>query len=86
MDQKTLAEAANISLPTLRRMEASDGSASGLKNNVLAVRSALEQAGVIFIASNGDGPGVRLRKARLSDPLPHQPVEGEAGIIDTNEM
>jgi hypothetical protein len=27
-----------------------------------AIRTALETAGVIFIASNGDGPGVRLRK------------------------
>ena len=28
-----------------------------------AVRSALEAAGVIFIDENGEGPGVRLRKA-----------------------
>jgi hypothetical protein len=28
----------------------------------LAVRRALESAGVIFIDENGDGPGVRLRK------------------------
>lgn len=26
------------------------------------VRAALERAGVIFIAENGEGPGVRLRK------------------------
>lgn len=62
LGQAELAGAANISLPTLRRMEASEGSASGLANNVLAVRTALEAAGVIFIAENGDGPGVRLRK------------------------
>jgi hypothetical protein len=30
--------------------------------NDLAVRRALEGAGVIFIDENGDGPGVRLRK------------------------
>jgi hypothetical protein len=35
------------------------------KNNVAAVRSALEAAGVEFIAENGGGPGVRLRKAKL---------------------
>ncbi|WP_315924821.1 transcriptional regulator [Mesorhizobium sp. SP-1A] len=62
LDQKKLADAARISLPTLRRMEASEGQAAGLPNNVLAVRAALETAGVIFIDSNGDGPGVRLRK------------------------
>ena len=27
-----------------------------------AIRAALESAGVIFIAENGGGPGVRLRK------------------------
>jgi hypothetical protein len=27
-----------------------------------AIRAALEAAGVIFVAENGDGPGVRLRK------------------------
>lgn len=64
MDQKTLADAANISLPTLRRMEASEGAASGLKNNVLAVRTALEAAGVEFINDDrGDGV-VRLRDGR----------------------
>lgn len=62
MDQKTLAGAANISLPTLRRMEASEGPASGLKNNVLAVRAALEAAGIEFINDErGDGV-VRLRR------------------------
>ena len=62
ISQADLAKAADISVPTLRRMEASDGSAAGLRNNVAAVRRTLETAGVIFIAPNGDGPGVRLRK------------------------
>jgi hypothetical protein len=29
---------------------------------VVAVRAALESAGVIFVNENGEGPGVRLRK------------------------
>lgn len=62
MSQATLAEGANISVPTLKRMEASDGQAAGLVNNVSAVRATLEQAGIIFIDSNGGGPGVRLRE------------------------
>ncbi|WP_374309840.1 hypothetical protein [Methylocella sp.] len=33
-----------------------------MPNNVSAVRSALEAAGVEFIAENGGGQGVRLRK------------------------
>ena len=62
MTQADLASSANISVPTLKRMEASAGSASGMAKNVAAVRSALESAGVEFIPENGSGAGVRLRK------------------------
>jgi hypothetical protein len=62
LEQADLAKAANISAPTLRRMEASEGPAVGMANNVAAVRAALESAGVIFVEENEEGPGVRLRK------------------------
>ena len=62
MSQSELAKAANISVQTLGRMEASEGPAPGMPNNVAAIRSALESAGVIFVDENGEGPGVRLRK------------------------
>lgn len=62
LTQAELAARANISVPTLKRMEGSEGPAIGMVNNLAAVRSALEAAGVIFIAENGEGPGVRLRK------------------------
>ncbi|WP_246702802.1 transcriptional regulator [Starkeya sp. ORNL1] len=62
LGQSELAAAASISVPTLRRMEASSGLATGLVNNVAAVRRALEAAGVIFVDENGEGPGVRLKK------------------------
>jgi hypothetical protein len=65
IDQTELAKRASISVPTLRRMESSKGAAAGLPNNVRAVRRALESAGVIFIAENGEGAGVRLRKTLL---------------------
>lgn len=58
LGQVELAKSANISAPTLRRIEADEG---GMKNNVAAVVSALEAAGIIFIEQNGYGPGVRLR-------------------------
>jgi transcriptional regulator with XRE-family HTH domain len=61
MAQSDLAERANISVPTLKRMEASDGQAQALPNNVAAVRRALEEAGVLFLDPNGKGAGVRLR-------------------------
>jgi transcriptional regulator with XRE-family HTH domain len=62
LSQSELAGAANISVQTLGRMEASEGPASGMPNNVAAIRAALEAAGVEFIAENGGGAGVRLRK------------------------
>ncbi len=59
--QVELAQRANVSAPTLRRMEDSEGPAKGMKNNVASVVAALESAGIIFIDSNGNGPGIRLR-------------------------
>lgn len=60
LGQAELAAAASVSVPTLRRMEASDGLATGMANNVDAVRRALEAAGIEFISGNGGGVGVRL--------------------------
>lgn len=70
MSQAGLAAAARISVPTLKRMEASPGPAAGMVNNVAAVKGALEGAGIIFVEQNGEGPGVRIRKNRggASDP------------------
>jgi transcriptional regulator with XRE-family HTH domain len=61
MSQADLAKGGNISVQTLGRMEASEGPASGMPNNVAAIRAALEAAGVEF--TNGDAPGVKLHKA-----------------------
>lgn len=62
MTQPDLAARAKISVPTLKRMEATDGPAAGMANNVDAVRRALDAAGIDFIPENGGGPGVRLSK------------------------
>lgn len=66
MGQGELAAAANVSIPTLRRMEASEGLATGMANNVAAVRRALEAAGIVFIPENGGGAGVRMSKPNSS--------------------
>ena len=66
LTQPELAAKANISVPTLKRMEASIGRAAGMLNNVDAVRRALEIAGVIFVEENGEGAGVRLKKTPLA--------------------
>ena len=61
MEQKDLAAASGLSLPTIQRMETL-GVERSQAGNAEKVRRALEDAGVIFIAENGEGPGVRLRK------------------------
>jgi hypothetical protein len=66
LGQADLAERSLISAPTLKRMEASEGFAEGIPNNVVAVRRALESAGVIFLDENGAGAGVRLSKRRAA--------------------
>ncbi|MDR9782271.1 helix-turn-helix domain-containing protein [Rhizobium redzepovicii] len=64
LSQADVAEAANVSVPTLKRMEGAAGAVPGMTNNVAAVVRALEAAGVAFIdgeyAGTG-GPGVRLK-------------------------
>jgi DNA-binding XRE family transcriptional regulator len=60
MEQAALASAANVSRNTIVDFEKSRRTPN--TNNLAAIRAALEAAGVIFIAENGDGPGVRLKK------------------------
>lgn len=62
--QSELAAQSAISVPTLKRMEASPGPAVGMANNVAAVQRALETAGVEFIPENGGGAGVRMKKGQ----------------------
>jgi transcriptional regulator with XRE-family HTH domain len=57
-----LARQAALGLATIRRAENSENGTSMTAANDLAVRRALEAAGVEFIDENGGGPGVRLRK------------------------
>jgi hypothetical protein len=57
-----LAREAALGLATIRRAEGAENETSMTLANDLAVRRALESAGVEFIDENGGGPGVRLRK------------------------
>ena len=61
-EQKTLADASAVSLPTIKRLEGKPGPLGAHQPTVDALSRALEAAGVIFIETNGEGPGVRLRK------------------------
>jgi transcriptional regulator with XRE-family HTH domain len=61
--QTQLAEAAERSLPTIKRLERDDGEGPAVSDDVrLAVQKAFEQAGVEFIAENGGGAGLRMKK------------------------
>ena len=59
-----LARDSAVGVTTIRRAELTDEETSMTAPNDLAVRRALETAGVEFIDENGGGPGVRLSKSR----------------------
>ena len=65
IDQKTLAERAGVSLPTIQRMEASEGVVRGVVYTLMKVIQALDEAGVELIGENQSsergGRGVRLK-------------------------
>jgi transcriptional regulator with XRE-family HTH domain len=61
--QEQLAVAAEVSIPTIKRLEADDGPLGGRDETGAKIRQALENGGVEFLSENGGGPGVRLRKA-----------------------
>ncbi|PQO24462.1 transcriptional regulator [Rhodobacteraceae bacterium WD3A24] len=61
--QAQVAEAAGVSIPTVKRAEGASAIGAS-EQSVDSIRSALEAAGVEFIAENGGGPGVRLRKTK----------------------
>ena len=65
MDQRALAERAGLSLPTIQRMESSDGVVRGNVESLTKLIAALNEAGVELIGDNAvsqsGGRGVRLR-------------------------
>jgi transcriptional regulator with XRE-family HTH domain len=58
-----LARESMISVATIRRAELTEAETLMTAANDLAVRRALEAAGVEFIDENGGGPGVRLKSS-----------------------
>lgn len=67
VDQRRLAELADVSLPTIQRMEASDGMVRGNVDSLTKLITALAAAGIELIDENavsyGGGRGVRLKAA-----------------------
>ena len=63
-EQRDLAEASSVSLPSIKRLESKPGILAAHDSTVAALKRALESAGIEFIDENGGGPGVRLQKER----------------------
>ena len=66
IDQKRLAELSGLSVPTIQRMEGSDGLIRGNVDSLMKLVGALEAAGIVLIAegavSAAGGRGVRLER------------------------
>ena len=70
IDQKKLADLCGLSVPTIQRMEASDGVIRGNVDSLTKLVNALATAGIELIgdgaASAAGGRGVRLKAPRQS--------------------
>lgn len=66
IDQRQLAEAAGLSLPTIQRMEASEGVIRGNVDSLMKLVGALDSLGIELITDNavsqGGGRGVRFKR------------------------
>jgi transcriptional regulator with XRE-family HTH domain len=71
IDQRQLAELSKVSLPTIQRMEACEGTVKGSVDTLTKVVAAFDRAGVELIGDNSvsrdGGRGVRLKRAKSDD-------------------
>ena len=78
IDQRQMAVLADLSVPTIQRMEASDGVVRGNVDSLMKLVAALEGAGIELInpgvVSTTGGRGVRLRE-HVTKPKPTPAVE-----------
>ncbi|POR55274.1 helix-turn-helix domain-containing protein [Bosea psychrotolerans] len=75
IDQRGLAALSQLSVPTIQRMEGSDGVIRGNVDSLMKLIGALDTAGIELIGegipSQGKGRGVRLKEAAVG--VEHQP-------------
>ena len=57
----TLAIKSGIGVATIRRLELMEGVPSGNIKTLLAIKTALEEAGVEFVGTPNEGAGVRFK-------------------------
>ena len=91
IDQQTLADLSGVSVPTIQRMEASQGNVRGVIDTLIKVVDALNAAGVELLGDNakseGGGRGVRFREPaataarRDGVSLPHQEGTGAGALV-----
>ncbi|WP_298872730.1 helix-turn-helix transcriptional regulator [uncultured Bradyrhizobium sp.] len=62
--QEDLAAAAGVSIPTVKRLEASDGPLGGRPQTAEKLVVALRSAGIEFLGGAGQDPGVRVSRTR----------------------
>lgn len=81
IDQQTLANLAGVSLPTIQRMEASEGNVRGVIDSLTKVVTAFDLAGIELIGENtqstGQGRGVRFKGVPATQPEPRTPGGGK---------
>jgi transcriptional regulator with XRE-family HTH domain len=74
IDQRGLAGLSGLSVPTIQRMEASDGVVRGNVDSLMKLVGALSAAGIELIdgdaVSQGGGRGVRLKITDSGSPSP----------------
>ena len=63
-EQKDLAEASGVLLPTIKRLEATPGPLSAHGPTIAAMSRAVETAELEFIPENGGGAGIRFRERK----------------------
>jgi hypothetical protein len=61
---KFLAERSGVGLRTLMRIESTDGVPSSHSSTLIDLEKSLTAAGIEFIGTPDDGPGIRLRKPK----------------------
>ena len=80
IDQRQLADLSGLSVPTIQRMEASEGVIRGNVDSLMKLVAALDSAGIELIGegavSHSGGRGVRLKVVSSSKPAKPPAAEG----------
>jgi len=89
IDQRKMAELSGLSLPTIQRMETSEGVIRGTVDSLMKLVNGLEVAGIELIGEGGASPaggrGVRLRDMVASPDTNGTGKDGKPGFPGAKE-